>query len=259
MITSLDNLQVKHLRQLLTHAKFRREYRQFVAEGVHLLQTAIVGHRQPEKIFVPQSLCHHQEVSGCLKRCQNIPVIVLSDKIAEKIATFNTGASVFALFRQPGSVSLPYHQDCVLLDGIQDPGNVGTIFRTVAACGVDYVLLNKTCADAFSPKVLRAAMGANFLLNIVENVDMPLFLKDFSGSLNITTLQSDHIKSLYDLNLRQAPIAWVMGNEGAGVSPTITRLADYGVKIPMMGKTESLNVAMAASGCLFEQMRQRMG
>lgn len=259
MITSLDNAQIKYLRQLLTQAKFRRQEHCFVVEGVHLLQMAIAEKRLPEKIFVPQSLLDNAEISGCLKQWSNIQPIILSDKIAKKISTLNTGLSISAVFRQPENTTLPHNQDCVLLDGVQDPGNVGTILRTAAACGVSNVLLNKTCADAFSPKVLRAAMGANFLLNIFEYVDFIEFLQQFSGSLNITTLNHTHIKSLYDLDLQSRPIAWVFGNEGAGVSPEITRLADYGVKIPMMGRTESLNVAMAASVCLFEQMRQRMG
>ena len=256
MITSPDNAQVKYLRQLLSQAKFRRQERCFVVEGVHLLQTALHAQRLPEKIFVPQSLCDDKEISGCLK---NFQVIVLSDKIAKSLSTLNTGCTVMATFRLPENKALPHNQDCVILDNVQDAGNVGTILRSTAACGIKNVLLNKTCADAFSPKVLRAAMGANFLLNIFENIDIPLFLKDFSGVLNITTLNRTKIKSLYDLDLRQKPTAWVFGNEGAGVSPEITNLADYGVKIPMIGKTESLNVAMAASICLFEQMRQRMG
>lgn len=259
MITSPDNPQIKHLRQLLSQAKFRRENQQFVAEGVHLLQMAIAANRLPEKIFVPQSLLDNREVSGCLNASANVQVIVLSDKIAEKISTLNTGASITAIFRQPENGALPHNQDCVVLDGVQDPGNVGTILRTAAACGVPNVLLNKTCADAFSPKVLRAAMGANFLLNIFQDIDLSKFLPQFSGSLNITTLSCHKIKSLYDLDLRTQPIAWVFGNEGAGVSPEIAALAKYGVQIPMIGKIESLNVAMAASVCLFEQMRQRMG
>ena len=259
MITSNDNPQIKRLRQLFSQAKFRRENKCFVTEGVHLLQTAIDAQRLPEKIFVPQSLLDNAEVLGCLKSCANIQPIVLSDKIAQSISSFKTGFSIISVFRLPENKVLPYCQDCVILDNVQDAGNVGTILRSTAACGIKNVLLNKTCADAFSPKVLRAAMGANFLLNIFENIDIPLFLKDFSGSLNITTLASNNIRSLYDLNLRTQPIAWVFGNEGAGVSHQIACLADYGVKIPMIGKIESLNVAMAASVCLFEQMRQRMG
>lgn len=259
MITSPDNPQIKHLRQLLSQAKFRRENQQFVTEGVHLLQTAIAANRLPEKIFVPQSLLDNREVSGCLNACENVQVIVLSDKIAEKISTLNTGVSIAAIFRQPENGALPHNQDCVVLDGVQDPGNAGTILRTAAACGVPNVLLNKTCADAFSPKVLRAAMGANFLLNIFQDIDLSKFLQKFSGSLNATTLSSHKTKSLYNLDLRIKPIAWVFGNEGAGVSPKIAALAEYGVQIPMIGKIESLNVAMAASVCLFEQMRQRMG
>ena len=258
MITSTDNPQIKRLRQLFSQAKFRRQERLFVTEGVHLLQTAIAAHRLPEKIFVPQSLLDDPEVSGCLNADKNIQVIVLSDKIAQSLSTLNTGCTIMAVFSLPENTALPHRQDCVVLDGVQDPGNVGTILRTAAACGISNVLLNKTCADAFSPKVLRAAMGANFLLNIFEYVNFIEFLQQFSGSLNITTLNHTHIKSLYDLDLQSRPIAWVFGNEGAGVSPEITCLADYGVKIPMMGRTESLNVAMAASVCLFEQMRQRM-
>ena len=110
----------------------------------------------------------------------------------------------------------------------------------------------------FFAQSIASRNGSKFLLNIFEYVDLIEFLQQFSGSLNITTLNHTHIKSLYDLDLQSKPIAWVFGNEGAGVSPEIAALAEYGVHIPMIGKIESLNVAMAASICLFEQMRQRM-
>ncbi|MDO5686553.1 MAG: RNA methyltransferase [Neisseria sp.] len=257
MISSPDNPHIKHLRQLLTQAKARRRHRQTVLEGVHLLQAALNADRLPEKVFVPHSQTDNAEIKGCLKAVDAARVVLIDDKIAAQIGTLSQGANVLSLIDILPAPTVQTNIDCVLLENIQDPGNVGTILRSAAATGIKYVLTDKHCADLWSPKVLRAAMGAHFGLHLSEGVDLIAFLQSFSGSLHITTLTHATRKSLYELNL-QTLGAWVFGNEGAGVSPELAACAPYGVTIPMDENTESLNVAMAASVCLFEQMRQRL-
>ena len=257
MIASIHNARIKHLRQLLTQSKQRKIHQAFVIEGVHLLQMALQNHYSIQQVFLPQSQIHDAELSGCLKQLASECIEIVEDSIISKMTDLTHGVSVMAQIQMPPLPDLPHQQDCVVLETIQDPGNLGTILRTAAATGIRHIVLNNCCADVFSPKVLRAGMGAHFLLHIYQNIDLVDFLQNFSGCLNVTTLHHASMNSLYHLDLTQTN-AWVFGNEGAGVSPSILKLIDYGVHIPMMGKTESLNVAMAATVCLFEQQRQRI-
>ena len=150
-------------------------------------------------------------------------------------------------------LEIPQGQFCVLLEAIQDPGNLGAMLRTAAAAGVDAVYLSKGCAEVWSPKALRAGMGAQFALALHEHADLTLIARELK-SLIATSLDAQ--QSLYDLDL-SGPVAFVFGNEGAGLSPALLDTATHQVKIPMPGKVESLNVAAAAAVCLFECVRQR--
>ena len=141
----------------------------------------------------------------------------------------------------------------VLLDDVQDPGNVGTIMRTAVAAGVSNVYLSHGCADVWSPKVLRAAMGAHFQVRVSSDVDLLQLLERHAGKIVVTDLVAR--QSLYDVDLR-GPVCMIFGNEGAGVSEPLKAVAGEKVLIPMPGKIESLNVAAAAAICLFERVRQ---
>ena len=140
------------------------------------------------------------------------------------------------------------------LEDIQDPGNVGTLLRSAAAAGAAHVLLSAGCAFAWSPKVLRSAMGAHFALNIVEGADLGAFLGRYRG--NSIALDARSGASLYDLDLTK-PSAFLIGNEGAGLSDALAGTAKVRAHIPMPGRVESLNAATAGSICLFEAVRQR--
>ena len=144
----------------------------------------------------------------------------------------------------------------MLLEDIQDPGNLGSMLRSAAAAGCDSVFLSQDCADAWSPKVLRAAMGGHFALRIYEQQDLPGVAKAFSGTLLATSLHATH--SLYDCDLR-GNVAFLIGNEGAGLSADLLGLATQKITIPMPGQVESLNAAAATAICLFEAVRQREG
>ena len=162
-----------------------------------------------------------------------------------------------ALIGLPQASSLPQAGDCVVLEQVQDPGNVGTVLRSAAASGVANVILSGESADVWSPKVLRAGMGAHFLLNLYPRTDLSTWRAGYTGKVWATALTERDNHSLYALDLRE-PAAWVFGNEGSGVSADMLAEVSGTVKIPMLGATETLNVAMAATVCLFEQMRQRI-
>ena len=142
----------------------------------------------------------------------------------------------------------------LLLEEIQDPGNLGSILRSAAAAGCDTAFLSPECADAWSPKVLRAAMGGHFALRICERQDLQAVANSFHGNLLATSLHAK--RSLYDCDLR-GKIAFMIGNEGAGLSAKLLKMATQQIAIPMPGKIESLNAAAAAAICLFEAVRQR--
>jgi TrmH family RNA methyltransferase len=166
-----------------------------------------------------------------------------------------SSAGVAAVIRTPRPGPVPQSvASCLLLENIQDPGNLGSILRTAVAAGVRHVFLSKGSVFAWAPKVIRAGMGAHFFLSIFEGIDVGEFTQSFRGS--VVAMEPRAGASLYDLDLR-GPVAWVLGNEGAGLSEGARRLATHQARIPMPGPAESLNVAAATAICLFEQIRQR--
>jgi TrmH family RNA methyltransferase len=142
---------------------------------------------------------------------------------------------------------------CVMLEALQDPGNLGSILRSCAAAGMRHVLLSRGSVHAWSPRVLRAGMGAHFALSIHEGADLASAARDFGGTVFATRAGSR--QSVFEADLK-GRIALLFGNEGAGLSASLRELADRVVSIPMPGKAESLNIAAAAAVCLFERVRQ---
>jgi TrmH family RNA methyltransferase len=189
---------------------------------------------------------------------EEIPAAVrlsLSDSIFGTVSQLASAAGVAAVIRTPapGPVPKPL-PGCLLLESIQDPGNLGSILRTAVAAGTRQVFLSRSSVFAWAPKVVRAGMGAHFFLSIFEGVDLAEIARAFAGRIVATSPRAT--ASLYELDLR-GDVAWLFGNEGAGLSEEARSLAATQVRIPMPGQAESLNVAAAAAICLFEQIRQR--
>jgi TrmH family RNA methyltransferase len=165
---------------------------------------------------------------------------------------------MLAIIDQPATSATTAGTFCVLLEDVQDPGNVGSILRTAAAAGVTHAVLSTHSASAWSPKVLRAAQGAHFLLEIVEEADICEWAHAFraNGGLIIGTLAANGQNVFTASQLQHRPLALALGNEGVGLSDALTRLVDVAVTIPMPGNMESLNVASAAAVVLFECVRR---
>jgi TrmH family RNA methyltransferase len=178
---------------------------------------------------------------------------VLDSTLFKSLSELPSPTGVMALVSIPDSKAMRHNGLCLLLDGVQDPGNVGSILRTAAAAGVDQVLLSDHCADLWSPKVLRAGMGAHFVLNLVERADLLQFADGFNGA--IAALMLDDAKDLYAAPLT-GDLALIMGSEGQGVSADMAALATLRLTIPMQPGIESLNVGAAAAICLYERVRQ---
>ncbi|UOO83109.1 RNA methyltransferase [Uruburuella testudinis] len=256
-ITSAQNEQLKHLAKLLSQAKARREHGQTVLEGAHLLQAYLQSGGVPEQVYIPESKAAQAETSALTAQLPADVLTLVSSAASAKITSLTEAEEIMTLIALPQPSALPQTGDCVVLERVQDPGNVGTILRSAAAAGVDEIVLSADSADVWSPKVLRAGMGAHFLLRLHARADVLQWRAGYTGSVWATALTDDNNHSLYALDLRGAA-AWVFGNEGSGVSEALLSGVEGSVKIPMAGATESLNVAMAATVCLFEQMRQRL-
>lgn len=263
MITSKDNPQFKVLKKLIHQPK--RSDTLMVVEGVHacqlLLKHQAVHQLCIEKVWVGASVLSDREIQSLLLQAQhqNIPVIELEGALFRELSSLEQGISVLFEVQRPAIEAVDVAKitgNVVLLDGIQDPGNMGSILRTCAAAGVGEVWLNAQCVNPYSAKVIRAGVGAHFGMHIRENIDLAaavLTLKRNQITVCATTSHGTH--SIYQQDLSR-PIAWLMGNEGAGLSAELLAQADVALSIPMhVG--ESLNVAAATAVCLFEMVRQQ--
>lgn len=262
-ISSRDNPSVKLLHQLATSSRERRKLGQTLLDGVHLVETWMKRVGRPRMLIVSESGLHAMEIEALVRSMQtggqgaeSGEVVVLSDVLFAHVSPVEHPAGVLALIDIPPSPPARLSgASCVVLDAIQDAGNLGTLLRTAAAAGIGEAVLTTGCAQAWSPRVLRAAMGAHVALKLHEHADAAQLLANFSGPVIATRLGA--ATSLYTLDLRR-PVAWLFGNEGAGLSEDVAALASREVHIPMPGMAESLNVAAAAAVCLFEQVRQSL-
>jgi len=191
-----------------------------------------------------------------IARMPSQDVIAVSGALFAEIATVPADVGVLAVVPTPRPAVPPPARFHLLLEDLQDPGNVGTILRTAAAAGVEQVLLSKHCAFAWSPKVLRAGQGAHFLTTVVEDVDLAAWLASFRarGGL-VAAMVAHHGADLYATALPR-PLAIAVGNEGSGLSAPLAASADTRITIPMPGGMESLNAAAAAAVVLFETVRR---
>jgi len=236
----------------LQQKKYRSEFGHFLVEGEHLLLEL-----QKAAVHSPALLDSQLYVTAAHEHWQSpFRTQLISDRQMAQIADTQTPQGILAVvpmaaLTPPASAT---SERAIYLHEIQDPGNLGTILRTAAAAGVPEVLLTPGCAQAWAPRVLRAAMGAHFGLAIREGVDVAAALAGYPGQILAADLR-DSVE-LYDLDLR-GPVAWLFGSEGQGLSAAVAGLATGRVLIPMPGGMESLNVGVAAGVCLFEQLRQR--
>lgn len=256
-IRSRDNALVKQLVALAHSSRERRKAGLTVLDGIHLVEAYVKAVGEPIAVMISESAQHRAEVVALLSRCNNASQSVFADALMDSASTLDSPAFMMAIVPTPVAAAIDDNADVVLaLEDVQDPGNVGSMCRSAAAAGVRHVALSKTCAFAWAPKVLRAAQGAHFSLNINEGVDLVDFIKRFHGQVLALVPMAKGTKSLFEMDLR-GPTVFLIGNEGAGLSDDVELAATHRVTIPMPGKTESLNAAAAGAICLFELVRQR--
>ncbi|MDY7578705.1 RNA methyltransferase [Herbaspirillum sp. RTI4] len=256
-ISSRDNPFYKELKSLAASSQARRKAGRTVLDGIHLAQSYLQHRGLPLFCVVSESALGHAEVAAIVARCdgQTGVVIVLPDSLFAPLSQVEHGVEVLLVIATPESIApANLEVSAVLLDNLQDPGNLGSILRSAAAAGIRQVYCSCGTASAWSPKVLRAAMGGHFLLDIVEQADLAELLRH--TRLPVLATSSHAVQSLYQTDLRQ-PLLWLFGHEGQGVAEDLLALASQHISIPHAGDMESLNVAAAAAVCFFEQVRQQ--
>jgi TrmH family RNA methyltransferase len=254
-ITSRDNAFYKSLYKLSSSARERKVAGQTLLDGPHLLRAFLDAGYKPLHLLVNEQATRSPEVSALLDTCFDVPQTQLDNALFAQLSELKTPNGLLALIATPQPVlDSAQNQFALLLEDLQDPGNLGSILRSAAAAGCDAVFLSQGCVDAWSPKVLRAAMGGHFALQIHESVDLLNIAHEFTGKILASSLQAN--KALFDCNLR-GKLAFAIGNEGAGLSQALLEAAQERFIIPMPGKVESLNAAAATAVCLFEAVRQR--
>ena len=254
-ISSRENAAYKAMKRLVSSASERKKSGLSVIDGAHLLAAFLDSGGRPEEIVVNRAALERAEVNRLLERAAPARVTLLADPLYDSLSTVESPTGVLACVRTPAPRPAPADARlALLLEEIQDPGNVGTLLRSAAAAGADHVLLSAGCAFAWSPKVLRAAMGAHFALNVVEGADLLAYVRAFRGTS--VALDARGERSLYELDLKRG-VALLVGNEGAGLSSELRAAAGVRARIPISPRMESLNAAAAGTVALFEAARQR--
>lgn len=256
-VTSAQNQYVKLFRQLAVQAKARRELRQTVFEGVHVCDAYLKAGNEPVYCVASDSALELPEVTAIIARLDDsTPVINVPDSLFHSISIVEQGVGILFIVDVPANGEAPaLTGDALLIDAVQDPGNLGALLRTAVASGVKTAYISEGSASAWAPKTIRAGMGAQVVMDIYEQVNLTKLVESARVMVRATSLQAK--ESLYEKDLT-IPTAWIVGNEGAGVSAELLELCgDNTVMIPQDDSVESLNVAAATAICLFEQRRQR--
>lgn len=230
-------------------------------EGVHLCEAWLEHRGQPDLAVFDQSSQDDPQVISLASRVDRERQLWLSSGLISALSTLKSPGPVgFVVPIVQREIPLVPQQVCVALDGVQDPGNVGTILRTAAAAGVKQFVAGLGCAALWSPKVLRSGQGAHFAMSLYEGIDLGkwfLQLRQAPDRLPILATSLTDAQPLFGSQL-PANCIWIFGNEGQGVSPDLLTMVDHRIRIEHDSQAvESLNVASAAAICLFEQRRQQ--
>ncbi|MDR1850478.1 MAG: RNA methyltransferase [Zoogloeaceae bacterium] len=261
-VTSASNPHYQDWKKLGGSTRAQKKSGEILLEGMHLLDAWQAVYGLPLGVWVSESGIKRLEIAGWLAdHAQSLrapaEIFCSPDALFRKLADTETPAGIVARVPLPKQSDSPLPDvDTLLLDGIQDPGNLGCLLRTAAAAGFSQALLSAHCASAWSAKVLRAGQGAHFQARIYEAADLPAFLRAFKGVSLAATVQD--AEPLHIVRWpAHAPLAWVFGAEGQGIGAATLGEAGHRVRIAMPGAMESLNVSAAAAICLFESLRRR--
>ena len=257
-ISSKDNEIVKNVRKL-KEKKYRDLENAYIVEGIKMVKEAI-----EEKAVIRQIIiCDDCEKSDSIPKelmyeIAKYDCLYVTSKIFKYISEVQTPQGVLAVVEKNNrDEDVNYNEDIIVaLDDIQDPGNLGTILRTVDSVGLTQILVSKGTADPYNPKVVRSSMGAIYRVKVIECEDLLETLKEVKrNKFKILVSSLKESNSIYNVKYNKKVL--VIGNEANGVEERIMNIADEKIKIPMLGKTESLNAAVATGIILYEYVRQK--
>ncbi|MBP3637656.1 MAG: RNA methyltransferase [Clostridia bacterium] len=246
-ITSLKNPKVQQWKSLKDR-KGRRETGCFLAEGRKMAEEALLSGFQVEALLVDEARLSEFPLPD------NVPVYALSEHVLAAVCDTKTPQGIAAVVKMQTNAAMG--RKVVALDGVQDPGNVGTIIRTADAAGLEGIILSEQCADVFSPKTLRATMGSIFRMPLAVTGDLPGYLTSLrENGYSVISSQLDG-EPFYQRQPVGEKFCLIIGNEGNGISDEVKATATHKVKLPMRGGAESLNAAIAAGIMMYDLMRE---
>jgi TrmH family RNA methyltransferase len=253
IITSLQNPQVKLWRGLNKSRAARVEAGLFLAEGEHMAGEA-VKENKARALLIESGV--REKYSALADSAKGVSVFYLASHVMEALCDAKTPQGIVAVCDYPKAAGISGDL-LVALDGVQDPGNVGTVLRTMDAAGYDCLLMDEKTADPYAPKALRATMGAAFRVPAVRCADLPKTLRDLAKNGYDIVAGDLHGEPFYKRRRAKDKLCIVIGNEGQGVSPAVFAEATMRVKIPMPGKAESLNAAVAGAVMMYDFLREK--
>lgn len=256
MITSVSNKQVKNIQKLQKSGKERKSQKRFVIEGIRMFKE--IPTEALDKVFVTEQFYEkNRELFDKIE-----PEEFVSETVFEKLSETQTPQGVLATVKMSEydfeeMITGKENPVFLVLENLQDPGNLGTILRTAEGAGVDGVIMSKDTVDIYNPKVVRSTMGALFRMPFCYVEDIFEAVKSMQKQGICVYAAHLNGEGFYEKDYQKAT-AFLIGNEGNGLTDAITALADEKIRIPMMGKTESLNAAIAATLMAYETLRQRL-
>ena len=246
-ITSLKNPKVQQWKSLKDR-KGRRETGCFLAEGRKMAEEALLSGFQVEALLVDEARLSEFPLPD------SVPVYALPEHVLAAVCDTKTPQGIAAVVKMQTNAAMG--RKVVALDGVQDPGNVGTIIRTADAAGLEGIILSEQCADVFSPKTLRATMGSIFRMPLAVTGDLPGYLTSLrENGYSVISSQLDG-EPFYQRQPVREKFCLIIGNEGNGISDEVKATATHKVKLPMRGGAESLNAAIAAGIMMYDLMRE---
>lgn len=254
MISSTSNSRIKNIVQLKKSAKARKEQECFLVEGPRMFFE--VPKEQLMEVYVTEAF-----EKKYTKELEGYRYEVISESVCKHISDTKTPQGVTALVRQnrltfEELMRIKENPLFVVLENLQDPGNLGTILRTAEGAGVTGIIMNRETVDPYNPKVIRSTMGTIFRVPFVIVDDLERTLRDLHEAGVATYAAHLGGSSFYEQDY-SVGTAFLIGNEGNGLSDAITSVAEHKIKIPMKGKVESLNAAIATTVLVYEAQRQR--
>ena len=250
IITSTSNEKIKRVTMLVNNAKARRKEGLFAVEGLRIASEIPEG--VLEECYVSEGFAAEHEISEVFG--YETDTVVVSSAVFKKMSDTQNPQGILCVCRKNEETADDFlagrrigELRLVILEGIQDPGNLGTMIRTAEGAGFDAIIADENTVDVYNPKVTRSTMGSLFRMPVIYTQDLPAFIDDIKqSSVTVYAAHLDGKKSYREVRYGSR-IAFLIGNEGAGLSDEITKKADELVRIPMQGKLESLNAAVAAA------------